>query len=142
MVKTVSVTVTVLALLALGVWMLPGTDQEGISGTWRLRVRLGDSGGRTGSLMLIQDGETLTGTYTGPPPVRTAAGGWDYGSAELTGTVTGETVEFSFPVQEGNRITYTGTIQDRTISGTCDYGPAGGPGTWDATRQQSAAWDF
>ena len=67
--------------------------------------------------------------------------GWDYGSAGLTGTVTEETVEFSFPVQEGNRITYTGTIQDRTISGTCDYGPVGGPGTWEATRQQST-WDF
>ena len=88
-----------LALLALGVWMLPGTDQEGISGTWRLSIRLADSGSRTGSLVLIQDGETLTGTYTGPPPVRTAAGGWDYGSAALTGTVTEETVEFS----EGER---------------------------------------
>ena len=65
MLKTLSVTVTVLALLALGVWMLPGTDQEGISGIWRLSVRLADSGSRTGSLVLIQDGETLTGTYTG-----------------------------------------------------------------------------
>ena len=139
--KTLSVTLTVLALLALGVWLLPGIYQEGISGTWQLSVRLADSGGRTGSLMLIQDGETLTGTYTGPPPVRTASGGWDYGSAGLTGTVTEETVAFSFPVQEGNRVTYTGTIQDRTISGTCDYGPVGGPGTWEATRQQSG-WDF
>ena len=50
-------------------------------------------------------------------------------------------MEFSFPVQEGNRITYTGTIQDRTISGTRDYGPVGGPGTWEATQQQST-WDF
>ena len=123
MLKTVSVTVTVLVLLGLGAWLLPGTDQEGISGTWRLRVHLGDSGGRTGSLVLTQDGETLTGTYTGPPPVRTRAGGWDYGSVELTGTVIGEAMEFSFPTQEGNRITYTGTIQDRTISGKCDYGP-------------------
>ena len=138
MLKTVLVTVTVLILLGLGVWMLPGTDQEGISGTWRLRVRLGDSGGRTGSLVLTQDGEALTGTYAGPPPARTQAGGWEYRSAELTGTVIGKAVEFSFPGQEGKQITYTGTIQDRTISGKCDYGPAGGPGTWEATRQQSA----
>lgn len=98
MLKIVSVSVTVLILLGLGVWMLPGTGQEGISGTWRLRVRLGDSGGRTGSLVLTQDGETLSGTYTGPPPVPTRAGGWEYCSAELTGTVIEEAVEFSFPV--------------------------------------------
>ena len=74
MLKTVSITATVLVLLALGAWMLPGAYPEGISGTWRLHLRLGDGGGRTGSLVLMQDDEGLTGTYSGPPPIRRASG--------------------------------------------------------------------
>ena len=84
MLKTVSLAVTVLVLLVWGTVMFPGADQEGLSGTWRLRVRLGDHGGGAGSLVLTQDGERVT--FAGTIQDRTISGTCDDGAVGGAGT--------------------------------------------------------
>ncbi len=131
MLKVVGATVTLLALLVLGVWTLPAShDQGGLTGTWRFTVRLQDSGRSTVRFLLRQDGEVLTGTYDG-----------SYGTQPITGTVTGTDVEFSFVIREETRVTYRGTIVGRTMEGTCDYAEVSGEGTWTAERANSV-WSF
>ena len=55
-----------------------------ISGAWDFNVETSQGSGDP-SFVFKQDGEKLTGTYTGL-----------LGSAELTGTVKGDHIEFSF----------------------------------------------
>ena len=73
--------VTVMALLVWGVIALPGPEHRGaldVTGTWSLSIKLENYA--SGSAVFRQDGETLTGTYTGPPGIRTTSGGWAYAS--------------------------------------------------------------
>ena len=131
MVKVVGTTAAVLALLVLGVWTLPASnDQGGLTGTWRFTVRLQDSGASTVRFQLRQDGEVLTGRYDG-----------SYGTQPITGTVTGTDIEFSFVIREETRVTYRGTVGERTMEGTCDYAEVSGEGTWTAERANSI-WGF
>ena len=129
--KVVGATVTLLALLVLGVWTLPAShDQGDLTGIWRFTVRLQDSGRSTVRFVLRQDGEVLTGTYDG-----------SYGTQPITGTVTDTDIEFSFVIREETRVTYRGTIDGRTMEGTCDYAEVSGDGTWTAERANSV-WSF
>jgi len=82
-----------------------------ITGTWNASVNLGSQGGSP-TFVLKQDGEKLTGTYSGA-----------LGDSDLTGTVKGNKVTWDFDVQ-GNKIHYEGTVNaDGTqMEGTCDYG--------------------
>ena len=145
MLKALGATLTLLAVLVAGVWVLPAShDQGDLSGIWRFRVRL-DSGRSTVRFVLRQDGEVLSGTYDG-----------SYGTLPIAGTASGDDIEFSFVIRadppsslrplataprEDTRVTYRGTIHDRTMSGTCDYADVSGEGTWEAERANSI-WDF
>ena len=101
---------------------LPGpAAAQDISGTWKAAVEL-DAGSGQPTFVFKQKGAQITGTYTGT-----------FGGADLSGTVTGDTIEFSFDVPMAGLATYTGTISGDTMAGTCDYGPLGG-GTWEAER--------
>lgn len=82
-----------------------------VSGTWNAKVDLGGQGGSP-TFVLKQDGEKLTGTYSGA-----------LGDAPLTGTIKGDKISFDFSVQD-NKIHYEGTVNaDGTaMEGTCDYG--------------------
>lgn len=82
-----------------------------VTGTWDATVDLGGQGG-TPTFVLKQDGEKLTGTYSGA-----------LGEAPVTGTVKGDKITFDFDVQ-GAAIHYEGTLNaDATeMKGTCDYG--------------------
>jgi hypothetical protein len=82
-----------------------------ISGTWNAKVDLGGQAG-TPTFVLKQDGEKLTGTYSGA-----------LGEAPLTGTVKGNAVTFDFDAQ-GAQVHYEGKLNtDSTqMEGTCDYG--------------------
>ena len=132
MLKTVGATVTLLALLVLGVSVLPAShDHGGLTGPWRFTVRFADSGRWSPVLFqLQQNGDVLTGTYNGR-----------HGPLPITGSVTGTDIEFSFVIREETRVTYRGTIGDRTtMEGTCDYREVSGKGTWTAERANSV-WD-
>lgn len=95
--------------------------QADVTGAWNFVVEL-DIGGGEPVFVFEQEGETLTGTYRGT-----------FGTADVTGTVTGNAIEFSFG-GEGAEAVYVGTIDGDTMRGTCDYGGVG-EGTWEAERQ-------
>ena len=56
-----------------------------------------------------QQGEMLTGKYKG-----------QFGEADVTGTVKGTKIEFSFDAQ-GGKVVYTGTIEKGILKGEADY---------------------
>ena len=68
--------VTVMALLVWGVIALPGPEGRGaldVTGIWSFSIKIDNYA--SGSAVFRQDGETVTGTFTGPPAIRTTAGG-------------------------------------------------------------------
>jgi hypothetical protein len=110
------------SILVTLVVALPGpAAAQDISGTWKAAVEL-DAGSGEPTFVFKQEGTQITGTYTGT-----------FGGADLTGTVAGDTIEFSFDVPMAGMATYTGTISGDAMAGTCDYGSLGG-GTWEAER--------
>ena len=94
-----------------------------VSGTWKAKVDLGGQGGSP-TFALKQDGEKLTGTYSGA-----------LGDAPLTGTLKGNAITFDFEAQ-GAKVHYEGKLNaDGTqMEGTCDYGGQAS-GTFTATKQ-------
>ena len=93
-----------------------------LNGTWKLDVMLGDGQGGTATFELTEAaGGILSGTYSGAA-----------GNSQITGTVDGATVKFSFDSAAGN-VTYEGTYADGTLSGTCDYGMVG-KGTFTGSK--------
>jgi hypothetical protein len=114
--SAVLLTLVVLFVLSLAAYA------ANVSGTWNATVDLGGQGG-TPNFVLKQDGEKLTGTYSGA-----------LGDAPITGTIKGEKVAFDFSVQD-NKIHYEGTVNaDGTkMEGTCDYGGQAS-GTFKATK--------
>lgn len=103
--KKLSLNLATVLLLSLAAYA------ANISGTWNATVDLGTQGGSP-TFVLKQDGEKLTGTYSGA-----------LGEAPLTGTVKGDKVTFDFDAQ-GAAVHYEGTLNaDGTeMKGTCDYG--------------------
>lgn len=73
-----------------------------------------------------QDGDKLTGTYTGM-----------LGEAPVTGTVQGDKAEWSFDVksdQVSGKVTYRGTVTGNKIKGTVSLGDLG-TGTFEGTKK-------
>ncbi|PYT11981.1 MAG: hypothetical protein DMG59_24800 [Acidobacteria bacterium] len=92
-----------------------------ISGKWTFNVVL-DAGSGSPTFEFKQDGEKLTGQYHG-----------QLGEADVTGTVKGDKVEFSFG-GSGGTAKYSGTLDGSTkMKGTVDYGELG-KGTFTATK--------
>jgi len=84
-----------------------------ISGKWTFHVVL-DAGGGDPTFEFKQTGDKLTGKYHG-----------QVGDADVTGTVTGTKVEFTFGGAAGT-VKYVGTLDgDKKIAGTCEYGELG-----------------
>jgi hypothetical protein len=97
-----------------------------ISGNWEFTVDTAMGSGSP-SFVFTQDGEKLTGTYTGL-----------FGKAELTGTVKGDQVDFKFDFSyEGQSgvAHYTGTIKSASsMEGKVQFGDIG-EGTWSGTKK-------
>jgi hypothetical protein len=97
-----------------------------VTGKWLFNVET-QAGSGTPTITLKQDGEKLTGHYSG-----------QLGEADLTGTVKGQDVAFKFTVDaQGNNLecTYTGTLEGKdalkgkvNIAGLAD-------GTFTAKKQ-------
>ncbi len=121
MMKRVAAVAAVVAVVA-GLTVAAQTD---VTGTWNAVVDL-DVGSGDVVFVFTQDGEMLTGNYQGL-----------FGSASITGTVKGDTIEFTFGAEGAGEATYTGKIAADavgvTMEGTCDYGALGG-GTWSAEK--------
>src|SRR5579863_401369 len=115
-VKKQALTLATLLLLSLAAYAA-----SNVSGTWNAKVDLGGQGG-TPTFVLKQDGEKITGTYTGA-----------LGDADITGTLKDNKISFDFNVQD-NKIHYEGTVNSAgdQMEGTCDYGGQAS-GTFKAT---------
>jgi len=115
----------ILCFVVLCLIPLAAAAAHHVNGTWVLTVDLGGGQGGDATFMLEEkEAGVLSGTYSGA-----------VGSAEVSGTVTGNEVEFSFDSDQAGKVTYKGTITDGVMSGTCTYG-ALGEGTFEGKKQE------
>lgn len=80
-----------------------------VTGDWAFTVTT-DQGAGTPVLTFKQDGEKLTGSYNG-----------QLGAADLTGTVKGNAIHFTFTIDlQGQQapVTYDGTVEKTAMKGT------------------------
>ena len=118
------------ALAVLAVASTAGAAQAAatvdVTGKWAFAVET-SAGSGTPTFTLKQDGEKLTGHYSGL-----------LGEAELTGTVKGQAISFTFTVDvDGNKIdvTYAGTVEGKdAMKGTVKLAGVG-EGTFTGKRQ-------
>src|SRR5881409_688489 len=101
-------------------------EEMNVSGGWNFTVETSAGTGNP-TFTFKQEGEKLTGTYKGL-----------FGAADLTGTVKGREIKFSFKVDfqgQAAEITYEGKIEDKTsMKGTVKMADFG-EGTWTAKKQ-------
>ena len=106
--------------------VVAGQAKIDVSGTWSFEVQT-DAGGGSPTMTFKQDGEKLTGHYVGT-----------FGEADLTGTVKGNAIDFSFTADfSGMPITstYKGTVESATsMKGTLDIAGVGS-GTFTAKKK-------
>ncbi len=79
-----------------------------VTGTWAFNVETA-AGSGTPSMTFKQDGEKLTGHYSG-----------QLGESDLTGTVKGAEIAFTFNIDAGGqaiKATYSGTAEKDTMKG-------------------------
>ena len=118
-----------IAAVAMMITMPPANaqaDKVNVTGKWLFNVETG-AGSGTPTMTFTQDGEKLTGKYVG-----------QLGEADLTGTVKGQDIAFSFNVDaQGTALTfkYTGTIENKdALKGKVEIAGLG-EGTFTAKRQ-------
>lgn len=95
-----------------------------ITGSWVLQVET-QMGSGSPSFTFKQEGEKITGKYKGA-----------LGEADLTGTVKGDQVEFSFKIsgQIEGTVTYTGTTDGKEMKGKTKFAELG-EGTFTGKKQ-------
>ena len=111
------------AIFAIIVLMAVALFAADLTGTWNAEVNLGDQKGSP-TFVLKQDGEKLTGTYSGA-----------LGEAPIKGTVKGSEVTIDFDAS-GAAVHYAGKVDSsgKKMEGTVDYGGQAS-GTFTATRK-------
>jgi hypothetical protein len=116
-VLTVLGTLAVLTL-AMSMAIAAQTTAANVSGTWNFKVS-GDSGNADQTIIIKQDGATITGTFKGPRQ-----------SGTIDGTVDGSNIKFHVTARAG--IDYTGTVDGDSMKGT--LAARGKTGDWTAKR--------
>src|SRR5436190_13096843 len=114
-------------VFAIGLLTTARLDAQGtnVTGEWAFNVTT-DQGGGTPTITFKQDGEKLTGKYAG-----------QLGNADLTGTVKGAAIHFTFTIDvQGQQapVTYDGTVEKNTMKGKLDIGGMVN-GTFTATKK-------
>lgn len=112
-------------LLILLIAALPVSAMQDMTGTWLLAVEL-DAGSGNATLVLVQEGNEIVGTYTGTLGEE----------LPVTGEVTDDGVEISFDSAAG-KINYTGTVEEGVFKGSCEYGQLGS-GTFEGEKQSDS----
>jgi hypothetical protein len=112
-----------LLLLCLAILPLSAHD---VTGNWAFDVQT-DAGSGTPTFVFKQDGEKLTGKYSGT-----------FGTADLTGTVKGDDIEFSFEASvadQKGKVSYRGKIEGPgKMKGEVEFAGLG-KGTWTGTKK-------
>jgi D-glucosaminate-6-phosphate ammonia-lyase len=92
----------------------PAKCAPDVSGTWNLTVEFSGGGGNP-VFSFKQDGEQLTGRYRGA-----------FGEADVTGTVKGNEVKFSFKTaDQGENMSYSGVVAGDSMKGKVTLGSYG-----------------
>ena len=102
-----------------------GAQATNVTGEWAFTVTT-DQGSGNPVITFKQDGEKLTGKYAG-----------QLGNADLTGTVKGNAIHFTFTIDaQGQQapVTYDGTVEKNTMKGKLDIGGMVN-GTFTATKK-------
>ena len=118
----------VAALIVTSSLALSGQNAKvNVTGKWLFQVETG-AGSGTPTVTLKQDGEKLSGHYSS----------MTLGEAEVTGTVKGSAIQFSFTADvQGMKIdvAYSGTVENNdAMKGTVTLGGLG-EGTFTGKRQ-------
>jgi hypothetical protein len=125
-VRRVGVIVTAVALLVAPAGAQAPAKLD-VTGSWAFEVQT-EAGTGTPQVTFKQDGEKLTGHYSSTV----------LGEADLTGTVTGQAIRFSFTASvQGNafEVTFSGTVEDAgTMKGTVSFAGLG-EGTFTGKRK-------
>jgi hypothetical protein len=111
------------AMLALAVAQVASAAD--VTGTWNMAVET-SAGSGTPTFILVQKGETITGSYKG-----------QLGEAAVTGTIKGDDLELDYKIDaQGQSISikYTGKVEGNSISGKVSLGSFG-DGTFKGTKQ-------
>ena len=116
----------ILRSLVVFVLLICSAFAADLSGTWVLQVET-SAGSGSPTFTFKQTGDKLTGHYSGA-----------LGEADVTGTVSGDQVEFSFKVSpsgEEMTVTYKGkiTAPDK-MKGTAKLGTLA-EGTWEGSKK-------
>lgn len=104
----------------------PESKALDVSGAWALEVNAAGGSG-TPTVTLKQEGEKLTGQYSG-----------QLGEAPLSGTIKGNAIAFQFDVDvQGTslRVVYAGTVDRDSMKGTVTLGEMG-EGTFTGSRKK------
>lgn len=129
--RNLSITLLLSAALAS-----PVAAQD-LTGTWEISTQGGRGGPQTSTLVLAQDGETLTGTMTVSLGGRGGRGGGPQELEVSNGTVDGNSFSFTVTLSvQGNSIdlNYSGTVDGDEMSGTRG-GPRGGGQPFTGEKQ-------
>ena len=121
-IRAVTAVVFVIGLLATAQL---GAQATNVTGEWAFTVTT-DQGAGNPVITFKQDGEKLTGKYAG-----------QLGNADLTGTVKGNAIHFTFTLDlQGQQapVTYDGTVEKNTMKGKMDIGGMVN-GTFTATKK-------
>ncbi len=122
--KTVIRTAVILTVALLTSAQI-GAQATNVTGVWAFTVTT-DQGGGNPTITFKQDGEKLTGKYEG-----------QLGNADLTGSVKGDAITFTFTVDvQGQQapVTYKGTVEKNTMKGSLDIAGMVN-GTFTATKK-------
>jgi hypothetical protein len=106
--RTAAVVAIVILVAAISAVHGAAQAKIDVTGKWALNVETSAGAGQP-TFTFKQDGEKLTGHYTGT-----------FGEADLTGTVKGADISFAFTVDaQGTALkeTYTGTVDKDTMKG-------------------------
>jgi hypothetical protein len=103
-----------LSLAIVGVFLFTSAPvaQSNVSGSWELNIN-GPQGPITATANLKQDGEKVTGTFSGPQ-----------GDVEASGTMKGNALSLAFSVntsQGALSITMNGEVNGTSIKGVLDF---------------------
>ena len=124
--RTAAVGAIVILVAAMSAVRGAAQAKVDVTGKWTLNVETSAGAGQP-TFTFKQDGEKLTGHYTGT-----------FGEADLTGTVKGQDISFKFSVDaQGNMLDciYTGTIESKdALKGKVSIVGLG-DGTFTAKRQ-------
>jgi len=105
---TAAIGAIVMVVVAVSAARAAAQAKVDVTGKWAFNVET-SAGAGAPTFTFKQDGEKLTGHYTGT-----------FGEADLTGTVKGADITFSFTVDaQGTSLkeTYTGTVDKDTMKG-------------------------